>query len=297
MDGDARVLRARPRAGRRAAARPPAGDATCSTARAPATRRSRAASTRAAFVPAKPPSDVEDGWTRRRRGSARPRGAAPVIADDGTVTGEVAVGARRARRRRARGGRRRRPRRRGARRRDARGRGRRGLRRARASLGHVRFDGAPGTRARRAPTAAAAWYIAQALLAAESLGAVELALEMSVAYAKERFTFGRAIGSYQAVKHELVEILRRLENAPLAHVLHGLGGPGQARRVPARRVRLPRSWRARRSTTRRARRSPSTAASARRGSTTRRCTSAARSSRGGCWRARPTPPTGWPASC
>ena len=33
------------------------------------------------------------------------------------------------------------------------------------------------------------------------------------AYAKERFTFGRAIGSYQAVKHELVEILRRLENA------------------------------------------------------------------------------------
>ena len=35
---------------------------------------------------------------------------------------------------------------------------------------------------------------------------------MSVAYAKERFTFGRAIGSYQAVKHELVEILRRLEN-------------------------------------------------------------------------------------
>ena len=32
-------------------------------------------------------------------------------------------------------------------------------------------------------------------------------------YAKERFTFGRAIGSYQAVKHELVEILRRLENA------------------------------------------------------------------------------------
>ena len=34
-----------------------------------------------------------------------------------------------------------------------------------------------------------------------------------MAYAKERFTFGRAIGSYQAVKHELVEILRRLENA------------------------------------------------------------------------------------
>jgi alkylation response protein AidB-like acyl-CoA dehydrogenase len=36
---------------------------------------------------------------------------------------------------------------------------------------------------------------------------------MSVQYAKERFTFGRAIGSYQAIKHELTEVLRRLENA------------------------------------------------------------------------------------
>ena len=32
-------------------------------------------------------------------------------------------------------------------------------------------------------------------------------------YAKERFTFGRAIGSYQAVKHALTEVLRQLENA------------------------------------------------------------------------------------
>jgi alkylation response protein AidB-like acyl-CoA dehydrogenase len=60
---------------------------------------------------------------------------------------------------------------------------------------------------------AEAWYLAQALIAAESVGAVETALEASVAYAKERFTFGRAIGSYQAVKHALVEVLRRMENA------------------------------------------------------------------------------------
>lgn len=79
------------------------------------------------------------------------------------------------------------------------------------SLGHVRFDGTPATEVEG--DAAAAWHLAQALIAAESLGAVEVALERSVAYAKERFTFGRAIGSYQAVKHELVEILRRLENA------------------------------------------------------------------------------------
>jgi alkylation response protein AidB-like acyl-CoA dehydrogenase len=57
-----------------------------------------------------------------------------------------------------------------------------------------------------------AWYIAQTLIAAESLGSVETALETTVAYAKERYTFGRAIGSYQAVKHSLTEVLRQLEN-------------------------------------------------------------------------------------
>jgi alkylation response protein AidB-like acyl-CoA dehydrogenase len=57
-----------------------------------------------------------------------------------------------------------------------------------------------------------AWYLAQALIAAESLGSVETALDVSVVYAKERFTFGRAIGSYQAVKHSLTEVLRQLEN-------------------------------------------------------------------------------------
>ena len=58
-----------------------------------------------------------------------------------------------------------------------------------------------------------AWSLAQGLLAAESLGAVESAEERSVQYAKERYTFGRAIGSYQAVKHALVEVMRLKENA------------------------------------------------------------------------------------
>ena len=83
------------------------------------------------------------------------------------------------------------------------------------SLGHVTFsraraaDGSTSTR----DVLADAWYLAQALIAAESLGAVQTCLEVSVAYAKERFTFGRAIGSYQAIKHELTEVLRRQENA------------------------------------------------------------------------------------
>ena len=82
------------------------------------------------------------------------------------------------------------------------------------SLGHVTFTGARGRRlAVDAGTLADAWYLAHALIAAESIGAVQTCLDVSVAYAKERFTFGRAIGSYQAIKHELTEVLRRLENA------------------------------------------------------------------------------------
>jgi len=81
------------------------------------------------------------------------------------------------------------------------------------SLGHVTLKDAPAV-VLEAPeqSLAAAWYLAQALIAAESLGSVETALDVSVAYAKERFTFGRAIGSYQAVKHSLTEVLRQLEN-------------------------------------------------------------------------------------
>jgi alkylation response protein AidB-like acyl-CoA dehydrogenase len=73
-------------------------------------------------------------------------------------------------------------------------------------LGHVRVNGAQpepleGDFER-------AWHVAQALLAADALGVTEAMLELSVAYAKERRTFGRPIGSYQAIKQQIVEILR-----------------------------------------------------------------------------------------
>jgi alkylation response protein AidB-like acyl-CoA dehydrogenase len=185
-----------------------------------------AGETRAAYLPAKPPSDVEAVWTADPR-FGHVRRPAPVLAD-GKVSGElgwvpdapgasllvgVAVGedghahavlieA------------------------DADGVEVEAVRRydATRSLGHVTLQDAPAVELDVEPTQspsgsgtgeslAAAWYLAQSLLAAESLGAVEVALEASVQYAKERFTFGRAIGSYQAVKHDLVEVLRRLENA------------------------------------------------------------------------------------
>jgi alkylation response protein AidB-like acyl-CoA dehydrogenase len=81
------------------------------------------------------------------------------------------------------------------------------------SLGHVSLTDAPALLLDAPRQAlASAWHLAQALIAAESLGSVETALEVSVAYAKERHTFGRAIGSYQAVKHALTEVLRQLDN-------------------------------------------------------------------------------------
>ena len=91
-------------------------------------------------------------------------------------------------------------------------------------LGHVRLEGATGTRLDvPAQALADAWYLAHALIAAESIGAVQTCLDVSVEYAKQRHTFGRPIGSYQSIKHELTEVLRRLENARGLAVLRGLG--------------------------------------------------------------------------
>ena len=165
---------------------------------------------RAAFVPARPPTDLEDRWTVEpaigltRGGAPALSGAtitgtvpwvpdAPgadhlvVVLDDGRAAHVLAADA--------------------------------AIEPATVydvtrSLGHVTLDGAPATLLDLAPRdTAAAWYIEQTLLAAEAVGAIDVALQVSVAYAKERHTFGRAIGSYQAVKHELVEILRGLDNS------------------------------------------------------------------------------------
>ena len=173
---------------------------------------------RAAYLPVSPPGDLDGGWSvDAARGAGRP--SAPLaVAGEGQarVTGEIAfvpdapgadllvgvalldgkpVGV-------AIEG-------------DAAGVSVDEVRRydATRALGHVSLKDAPAT-VLDAPveTLAGAWHLAQALLAAESLGSAETALEVSVAYAKERHTFGRAIGSYQAVKHSLTEVLRQLDN-------------------------------------------------------------------------------------
>jgi alkylation response protein AidB-like acyl-CoA dehydrogenase len=167
---------------------------------------------RAAYLAARPPSDLEESWTVEPRSGQR-RAPAPSLSDD-RASGEIAwvpdapgadvlagvsadgrafvVAA------------------------DAEGVSIEPVTAYDATrpLGHVRLDGAAVTVLDvPADAAPGAWHLAQGLIAAESLGAVEECLRRSVEYAKERFTFGRAIGSYQAVKHALVEVLRRQENS------------------------------------------------------------------------------------
>ena len=70
------------------------------------------------------------------------------------------------------------------------------------------FDGAPAEL-----LAADGWAALQrlydraaVLYAFEQLGGAQKALDMAVGYAKERFAFGRAIGSFQAIKHMLADM-------------------------------------------------------------------------------------------
>jgi alkylation response protein AidB-like acyl-CoA dehydrogenase len=175
---------------------------------------------RAAYLPVSPPTDVDERWSvDPRHGAARP--AAPTATSSGegtsaTVSGELAFVP------------------------DAPGAdllvsvavldgkpvgvaieaGAQGVSveettryDSTRSLGHVSLSDAPAAVLDASTESlAAAWHLAQALIAAESLGSVETALDVTVQYAKERHTFGRAIGSYQAVKHSLTEVLRQLEN-------------------------------------------------------------------------------------
>lgn len=55
--------------------------------------------------------------------------------------------------------------------------------------------------------------LASVLLAAEQVGGAQWCLDASVGYAKERYQFGRAIGSFQAVKHMCANMLVSVEQA------------------------------------------------------------------------------------
>jgi len=58
--------------------------------------------------------------------------------------------------------------------------------------------------------------LARIALASEALGGAERVLEMTTAYAKERVQFGRPIGSFQAIKHRLADMMIAVEAAKSA---------------------------------------------------------------------------------
>lgn len=81
----------------------------------------------------------------------------------------------------------------------------------------ITFDSAP---AERLGDGGDQWALLEAvqdraaiLFAFEQIGGAQACLEMATDYAKERFAFGRPIGSFQAIKHKLADIYIKTELA------------------------------------------------------------------------------------
>jgi len=101
-------------------------------------------------------------------------------------------------------------------------------------VARIRFDGASGrligTDGNAAPGMARTSDLATVALAAEQVGAAQRCLDMAVAYAKDRIQFGRAIGSFQAIKHRCADMLVSIEGARSAvvHAAEVANGPDLA---------------------------------------------------------------------
>lgn len=81
----------------------------------------------------------------------------------------------------------------------------------------VDFERAAATVVAEGPAAGAALQrgidVAAVMLTAEQLGGAAKVLADSVQYGKDRMQFGRAVGSYQALKHRMADTLKRVEAA------------------------------------------------------------------------------------
>ena len=78
-------------------------------------------------------------------------------------------------------------------------------------LATVRLDGPPAEEL--TGDFGRAWHAIAVMTAAESVGLGQRAMEMAVAYAKDRTQFERPIGSYQAVSHACAQMLLEVEGA------------------------------------------------------------------------------------
>jgi hypothetical protein len=84
-------------------------------------------------------------------------------------------------------------------------------------VARLTFAGAPAERlgepGEGLPLAEALLERAAVMLAFEQVGCAQAALEMARDYARERYAFGRPIGSFQAIKHKLADIYIAVELA------------------------------------------------------------------------------------
>lgn len=80
-------------------------------------------------------------------------------------------------------------------------------------LADITFDGVRARRLGGADLFERLLDAARVLVAAEQAGGAAAALDMTVAYAKDRVQFGRAIGSFQAIKHMCADTLLDVESA------------------------------------------------------------------------------------
>ncbi|HET9874607.1 MAG TPA: acyl-CoA dehydrogenase family protein [Mycobacterium sp.] len=86
-------------------------------------------------------------------------------------------------------------------------------------LADVRFSGAASSRVDNGTAAGAlatALQTGAALLASEQLGVAQWCFDTTLAYVKSRKQFGRLIGSYQAIKHRVVDLWLEVGSAAAA---------------------------------------------------------------------------------
>jgi len=87
-------------------------------------------------------------------------------------------------------------------------------------LARLSFSDTPGELVGRRGAGAAVLSqvldLAGVALAAEAVGGAQRCLDMAVEYAKERYQFGRPIGSFQVIKHKCADMLLEVESARTA---------------------------------------------------------------------------------
>ncbi|GGS31844.1 acyl-CoA dehydrogenase family protein [Actinokineospora fastidiosa] len=74
----------------------------------------------------------------------------------------------------------------------------------------VEFSGAKAVRVAADGAVEHALRVGAAILAAEQVGIAEWCLDTTVAYLKQRYQFGRPVGSYQALKHRLADLWQEI---------------------------------------------------------------------------------------